>query len=72
MQLCNNLYRYFGRTGPAKQMLLPGQLNKAEGTVPYIGSDFAPIPPLHFFSVFCPAPVLSASADCCTLLCAAA
>lgn len=35
MQLSNNLYSNFGRRiGPAKQVLIPGQLNKAEETAP--------------------------------------
>lgn len=49
MQLSNNLYSHFGRRiSPAKQMLPPEQLNKAEGTVLYIGSHFAPISPELF------------------------
>lgn len=71
MQLSNNLYSNFWRgTGSAKQMLLPGQLNKAEGTVPCIGSHFAPIPLVLFFCLLpsTGAEPLPTAAHCCVPL----
>lgn len=55
MQLSNNLCSHSGRRiGAVEQTLLPMQLNKAEGTAPFIRSHFAPIHTPSFFPSFCP------------------
>lgn len=71
MQLSNNLYNNFGRRiGPTKQMFPPEQLDKAERTVPYIGSHFAPVSPELFSYLLSSigAEPLPTAVHCCVLL----